>query len=189
MIFNARRTKTGRAANGEAARFVRAALVAREAGCILWPFSISARGYAYTTIGRESSVLVHRHMCRMAHGEPFDESLQAAHTCGVKSCVNPQHLYWASQSENERDKERHGRTNRGARNAGAKLTEDDVRAILASGKSAVALASDYPVSQQAISDIRRGATWRHISQPPRPPGSPRTPTVITVILSMPAPRG
>lgn len=32
-----------------------------------------------------------------------DESLYALHTCDNKACINPEHLYWGTQSQNIKD--------------------------------------------------------------------------------------
>lgn len=80
--------------------------------CLLWPFGHSSTGYGtvnyYGTVGG-----AHRFMCRLAHGEPPSPDMQAAHRCGVRSCVNPKHLRWATQAENEADKIIHGTYNHG----------------------------------------------------------------------------
>lgn len=45
----------------------------------------------------------------------------------------------------------------------AKVTEQDVRAIRASDETLAVLASRFGVSQVAVSKIRRGLTWRHVT--------------------------
>lgn len=80
--------------------------------CLIWPFNRNDRGYgqlkAYGKIRR-----AHRVMCVLAHGEPDDRKLQASHTCGNGhlGCVNPRHLRWSTNSENQLERWRvHGRT-------------------------------------------------------------------------------
>lgn len=80
--------------------------------CLIWPFGKSDTGYG--TLNVDGVVGgTHRFMCKMAHGEPPSPDLQAAHSCGVRACVNPKHLRWATQAENEADKIIHGTDNRG----------------------------------------------------------------------------
>lgn len=42
------------------------------------------------------------------HGQPREGGLLILHTCDNPACVNPEHLYWGSQTDNMRDRsERH----------------------------------------------------------------------------------
>lgn len=51
----------------------------------------------------------------------------------------------------------------GNSNGRAKLTEDDVRAILESTATSTALGKQYEVSANTIGRIRRGETWKHLN--------------------------
>lgn len=55
------------------------------------------------------------------------------------------------------------RVARGERNGSAKLSDSDIRNIRASPKLLRELASQYLVSYQTISRIRRGEIWKHVS--------------------------
>lgn len=52
----------------------------------------------------------HRFMCELINGEPSPEKPQAAHRCGNGhlGCVNPRHLSWSNQSDNHKDRRKHG---------------------------------------------------------------------------------
>lgn len=52
---------------------------------------------------------------------------------------------------------------RGANHHNARLTEDDIRQIRASGETLAVLADRYGVSQATLSAIRRLKTWRHVA--------------------------
>jgi predicted XRE-type DNA-binding protein len=89
---------------------------------------------------------------------------QACHTCDNVRCVNPDHLFVGSHSENMKDKAEKGRVSdiRGERNPNAKLKAYDVQEILSmkfSGKSQEAIASAMGVSQTQVSRILRGESW------------------------------
>lgn len=74
--------------------------------CVLWRHATNSAGYGQIGVNGRSTG-VHVIACEYRHG-PRPEGLHAAHYCGVKLCVNPRHLRWATRSENEYDKVRHG---------------------------------------------------------------------------------
>jgi hypothetical protein len=47
----------------------------------------------------------------LAHG-PIPDGLNVLHVCDVRDCVNPQHLFVGTQSENMKDAFRKGRIRR-----------------------------------------------------------------------------
>lgn len=77
--------------------------------CLEWPFRRTDDGYGtITKLGRK--VLVHRAICRQAHGAPpTPEHTHAAHSCDNPPCANKRHLSWKTQSQNESDKRKKGR--------------------------------------------------------------------------------
>lgn len=93
---------------------------------------------------------------------PRPPGLQAAHQDGDPTNNRLQNLRWATATENNRDKIRHGTIARGERNGRALLTPDDVRAIRASDASSRALARQYGVSRSCIRLIVKRINWRHI---------------------------
>lgn len=86
--------------------FVQSALMSDTDQCILWPFNIHPSGYPTTSLDGVG-MRVHRHVCEKSHGQPARPELHAAHNCGVKACINPKHLRWATAKENEADKKLH----------------------------------------------------------------------------------
>jgi hypothetical protein len=105
-----------------------------------------------------------RLVCELAHGAPPTAKHEAAHSCGNGhiGCVNPNHLRWATKTENEGDKLGHGTHNRGENHGIAKLTKEkvlDIRRRLSSGESERKLASSFGVSRGAIRSVRNGHSW------------------------------
>jgi hypothetical protein len=108
-------------------------LVANEkdnAACIIWPFAVGKGGYGNLMFdGKYANA--HRVVCLIAKGEPPSKGMQAAHNCGNRLCVNPDHLEWKTCKQNDLDKIRHGTHRRGERNNLARLTYEDVKRIRA----------------------------------------------------------
>jgi hypothetical protein len=132
--------------------------------CLIWPFSLDDTGYGLISIrspqGGRRKGHAHRYMCELAKGPAPTRSHQAAHACGNRACVNPRHLSWKTQRENEADKLIHGTSNRGERCGSSKLTADDVIAIRAAkGITQQALADRFGVSRGHIAGLRRGRFW------------------------------
>lgn len=128
-------------------------------GCLHWPFGTNAFGYGQ--IGGCFSILAHRVMCAEAHGMPDDMALQAAHSCGNRICVNPNHLRWDNQSGNEMDKVAHGTHNRGEQHPLSKLTADQVREIraLKGVKDIAEIAVTFGITNSGVKAILNGQTW------------------------------
>lgn len=96
------------------------------------------------------------------NGVKLDPSDKVIHSCDNRRCCNPSHLRVADQAENIRDAMRRGRNPKGETHGCHKLTETQVRSVLASDKTAKQLAKKLRVSIHAIYDIRQGRSWRHI---------------------------
>lgn len=130
-------------------------------GCLIWPYSRTKGGYPTTRIRDGKVHVASRLMCQLAHGNPPEDWYEAAHNCGKRDCVNPNHLRWATPTENRQDKIGHGTIARGSKNALAKLTEDQVRHIRSMTGRIVQqrLAEQYGVAPSLISKIQSGKEW------------------------------
>ncbi len=131
--------------------------------CLKWPFTVSDTGRGVATLNGNMTSAP-RIMCILAHDEPEDESLHAAHSCGNGhlGCINPQHLGWKTPQENEADKRTHGTLRKGAAINTAVLTEADIhgiRKMIAGGISGVEIARRFGTTPSAISCIKTGKTW------------------------------
>lgn len=151
------------ASHGEPSAWLAKHANQRGSECLIWPFKSRYRNGYGSLYFRGRLTGAHRAMCTLAHGDP-PSNHEAAHSCGVRLCVNPAHLRWATRSENDADKHNHGTATIGERNPGAKLTEDAVREIRASrNESSGALARRFGVSPRAIRFVLANETWGHVA--------------------------
>lgn len=149
---------------GALREFVESAIGSHQDDCLNWPFPGSvSRGYGHLFIdGR--TVKAHRYVCKKVHGPPPSRRHQAAHKCGVRSCINPRHLYWATALENTTDKYSHGTMLVGEKAPWAKLTEDDVRAIRKRCETELQreVAESFGISKSMVGMIVRRKRWAHV---------------------------
>lgn len=125
--------------------------------CLIWPFSRHAqygRGMVGSVGGQSWA---HRAMCEMAHGPAPADKPQAAHNCGKghEGCVNPRHLEWKTNSQNQIDRFRvHQNPSSRPQGRNHGFTERDVAAIRATyaagGTTQMKLAEDYRCSLGTI---------------------------------------
>lgn len=140
-----------------------------ERGCIPWPFAVDpSTGYGRVSIplsdGGSKPGRAHRFMCELSKGPAPSTKHQSAHSCGNRICVNPRHLSWKTQRENEDDKLVHGTATRGERSSSAKLTVADVIEIrLAKGVTQKELAERFGVSRGHIAGLRKGKFWPELN--------------------------
>lgn len=147
---------------GKGLRFLRQALSYNGDACLLWPYYRMKNGYGH--VGRHDGMhLAHRLMCEMAHGPAPFEGAQATHKCGNRACVNPGHIRWGTQKDNEDDKLDHGTWF--TRFGGAKLTEERVVAIrnaATAGATYDELATQFETPKSTIQKVVKRYTWKHV---------------------------
>jgi hypothetical protein len=151
----------GRVAEGEPLAFLEQQRLVDTGDCILWPYGLFKTGYPSVYIDGANR-RAHRVMCEWVSGPPEQPDLDAAHSCGNCSCVNPRHLRWATRSENMADTIDHGTAPRGERHGGAVLDEPAVLKIVArldAGNTHQAIADAFNVSRNTITDIAKGKNW------------------------------
>lgn len=154
--------KTLRPAKGAVLKFLKTALLQETDACIDWPFCVHPFGYGIIYFkGRTSRV--HNLVCRWIYGPPEHETMEVAHSCNNRRCVNKRHLRWTTRSENQMDRVQHGTSNRGTRQWNHKLTEKEVRLILLKTKTPKALAKQFGVVPRTIRDVLNRKTWAWVT--------------------------
>lgn len=140
-------------------------------GCWLWfGASLPKRGSLPTSeYGRMLCSKTHRvqsahRISYELHRGEIPPGMHVLHRCDQPCCVNPDHLFLGTQTDNRKDMASKGRfvAARGIKNGSAKLTDDMVREIRRSSESAEQLARRFGITFSRISSIRRRATWKHV---------------------------
>lgn len=129
-------------------------------GCWRWTGETTADGYGVLRRSGGRKAYAHRVALALAKGREL--AADALHTCDTPPCVRGDHLFEGTQGDNNRDRARKGRTRMGRGNA--RVTAEQVAAIreryAAGGIRQLDLAAEYGISNQAVSMIVRGETWR-----------------------------
>lgn len=130
--------------------------------CHIWTGCRSADGYG-TLTHQGGTKLAHRLAFEMNGGRDFD-GLLVCHSCDTPSCVNPDHLFLGTVSDNMADMTAKGRQRcpKGEEHLKSKLTSDQVRAIRQDDRIFRVIAADYGVTRTLIGLIKRRSVWRHV---------------------------
>lgn len=143
----------------ELREYIRSKSRVSKTGCWLWRGVPQSRGYAQPTLEKKR-LLAHRLSYEAFVGPIGDKYV--LHTCDVRLCVNPEHLFLGTAADNSRDMRLKGRSAKGERVGSAKLTEEAVREIRRATASDEYLAKKYGVHSDAISRVRNKTTWSHV---------------------------
>lgn len=91
--------------------------------------------------------------------------LYVCHHCDNPICVNPDHLFLGTSTENMQNARMKGRIMRGERQPLGKLTQEkviEIRNLLKTGISQSKIAKQFGISQTGVSGIKIGRYWKHI---------------------------
>ena len=135
--------------------------------CIIWTGAKTSAGYGMRSIGGEQ-YYVHRLALEKKLGRPIRKGYCSCHTCDNPACINPEHLFEATQKENLADMCKKGRLvnlNVGERNPHAKLTVEKVkklRQMKISGKTTKELAKVFGITTRTVLSIVANKLWKNI---------------------------
>lgn len=132
-------------------------------GCHLWLGAVSKRtGYGIYASWRGLNMMPHRASWTERNG-PIPVGLHVLHKCDVRSCINPEHLFLGTNSDNVADRDSKGRQPKGERIKQAKLRSDQVLGIRKDCRPHDQVAQAYGVDVSQISRIKSGKAWKHVT--------------------------
>lgn len=138
-----------------------------KSGCIEWQGCV-IRGYGQIRVRKPKNklFLTHRLSWSLKHGE-IPEGIDVCHKCDNPKCINTDHLFLGTRSENMKDmvsKGRQGNT-RGERSGMAKLDTQavvEIKKLCLSGVTQAVVASRYGVHPAHVSRIFSNKRWSHL---------------------------
>jgi hypothetical protein len=87
---------------------IKACTVLSERGCWIWQGNRKENGYGQTAYRAQTRIL-HRKMYEVVHGVTLDRWIYVCHSCDVKLCCNPDHLWLGTPKDNSQDSAAKGR--------------------------------------------------------------------------------
>ena len=146
------------------------AKVAKSDGCWEWQGSLARSGYGTIRYqGRNGGDEGAHRVSYKLHNGSIPAGMWVLHRCDNRRCVNPDHLYVGTASDNNRDTAMRnpncGNHCRGELNHAARLTFKQVRRIkqrITSGEPARRVADDLCIPRGTVYSIKQGRTWAHV---------------------------
>jgi len=135
-------------------------------GCWEWTASKTSLGYGqFNLFGTKKA---HRVAWSIYRGA-IPGGMCVLHKCDNPSCVNPDHLFLGTLSDNMQDCFNKGRGKipdlTGTKHHQAKLNDDKViriRRLLKYGFTGRSISKLFKVAETTISEIKRGNLWKHV---------------------------
>lgn len=140
-------------------------VVINENGC--WEWSRTRLPAGYGLLGSNYKMhYTHRLAYQLWNG-PIGEKMYVCHKCDNPPCCNPEHLFIGTSQDNALDMVRKGRCQapKGEAHWKSIMTVEkviEIKRLIKQKVRGTELAEMFEVSQQVISDIKRGKTWGHV---------------------------
>lgn len=127
-----------------------------------WEWSGNKDKDGYPIISFRGKTFRANRVALLVKGDELIDGCHACHSCGNKSCCNPDHIYLGTALQNNADKKNHGTYMCGEKVYCSKLTDGDIlkiRKLVGTNKQ---IAKMFGVSASNICHIRNRKTWRHL---------------------------
>lgn len=127
-------------------------------GCLEWQGALTSKGYGILW-HKGGPVRTHRAAYELANNVSA-KGHHVLHTCDVRNCCEPSHLFLGDNSQNIKDKMSRDRS-------GKKLTSKEVleiKDLLRERVSQYHIADQYSINQSTVSNINTGKYWSHIRE-------------------------
>lgn len=145
------------------ARFLEHTIPEPNSGCLLWIGGTFADGYGCFVFGKLGfkNWRANRASLWLLKGK-FDRTLCVLHRCDNKHCVNPDHLFLGTHTDNSNDKVAKKRHLFGERHHKAKLSNEEIIKIRSDSRTNRKIALQYKMDPTTIGAIKRRKIWGHI---------------------------
>ncbi len=132
-------------------------------GCWLWTACINKHGYGNIGLGRKVDgwESAHRVSWRLHRGD-IPIGMWVLHTCDVRSCVNPDHLFLGTVLDNNRDCLNKNRRNtpKGESHCQARLTLSQVQEIRNAKEPIRKIGKRFRICQTQVWEIKHNKAWK-----------------------------
>lgn len=143
------------------AYLMRRVSVKQETNCWEWQLSKVKGGYGKASL-RGANLMAHRAVWESRRGQ-IPDGMILCHSCDNPACVNPEHLFLGTHSDNSADMVSKGRQAKGEKIFLAYLTEEVVREVRNESGTYAEIAKRLGLKPGNVRLIRRGDTWKHVA--------------------------
>jgi hypothetical protein len=130
--------------------------------CWIWKGAGKGNGYGNIRM-KTFNITAHRRSYELFIGD-VPAGLDVCHTCDNRYCVNPDHLFVGTRSENMADCQAKGRAAGGNRKHLTEAVVQDVRQRLAAGHSPRKIATQKDIDYHTITAIKEGRRYVRFGQ-------------------------
>lgn len=135
-------------------------LIDEKSGCWNWQGNLSSHGYG--RVSYDGKYIGAHRGSYIVHVGEIPNGLVICHKCDNRACVNPDHLFLGTYSDNMQDASNKKRLPLGEDKVSSKLTNDNVINIRKDKRSNSEIADEYGVFRTTIARIKKRITWCHI---------------------------